>query len=95
MKETVKVIDLAKNAKYPQYDDLCIDDWDTCRCVFRQEKDFDAEKGFVDWEIVVQRLSDNKFFKFTYTQYGHNGDDLKEQIAYEVFEKEKIVKYYE
>ena len=95
MKEKIKVIDLAKNNKYPNDNDLCIDDWDTCKCVYRKEKNFDSEKGFIDYEIVVQRFSDNKFFKFTYTQFGHNGDDCKEQIAYEVEEKEKVIKYYE
>lgn len=94
-KETIRVADLAKNAKYPNNTDLCIDDWDTCHCVHREERDFDAEKGFIDYEIVIQRYLDNKFFKFVYTQFGHNGDDMLEQIAYEVEEKEKMVKYYE
>jgi len=94
MKETIRVEELAKNAKYPNQD-LCIDDWDTCKCVYREKKYYDSEKGFIDYEIVVKRNSDGKFFKFTYTQFGHNGDDILEQTAHEVEEKEKTVKYYE
>lgn len=94
-REVIKVSDLAINAKYPGDLSLCIDDWDTCSIVQRGQVSFDAEKGFVDYEVVVQRLTDGKFFQFTYTQFGHNGDDAKEQLAYEVEEKEKVVKYYE
>lgn len=94
-KEKIEVSTLAKNDKYPNDNNLCIDDWDTCGCVSRIEKNFDAEKGFVDYEVVIQRYSDGKFFKFTYTQFGHNGDDIREQIAYEVEKKEKMIKYYE
>ena len=94
-KEKIKVIDLAKNAKYPNDNDLHIGDWDTCRCIYKESTYYDSEKGFIDYDIVVQRKSDNKFFKFTYTDFGHGQDNIKEQIAYEVEEKEKLVKYYE
>ena len=59
------------------------------------KQNFDAEKGYIDYETVIQRISDKKFFKFTYTQFGYNGNDMKNQIAEEVFEKEKMTKYYE
>jgi len=95
MGETIRVKDLAVNAKYPDDKDLCIDDWDTCACVSREQVDFDAEKGFCDYEVVIQRYSDDKFFKFTYTQFGHEGSDILEQRAREVFEKTKTVTYYE
>lgn len=95
MKEKINVSDLAKNSKYPNDDDLQIDDWDTCKLVDRKEQGFDAEKGFIDYEVVVKRNSDGKFFKFTYTQFGHNGDDAREQTAVEVEEKTKMVTYYE
>jgi V8-like Glu-specific endopeptidase len=94
-KEKINVIDLATNAKYPDDKNLSIDDWDACKLIQREEHGFDAEKGFIDYKIVVQRLSDNKFFKFNYTQYGHSGSDILEQTAIECEEKEKIVKYYE
>jgi hypothetical protein len=94
-RETVKIKDLAKNDKYPDHKDLCIDDWDTCGTASRIEKNFDAEKGFVDYEIVIQRWSDGKYFKFTYTQFGHNGDDILEQTGVEVFPKTIEVVVYE
>ena len=94
-REKIKVIDLAKNAKYPNDKDLCIDDWDTCRVVKEKQCNFDSEKGYTDYEVVIRRLSDNKFFKFTYTQFGHNGDNIREQIATEVFPKEKTITVYE
>lgn len=58
------------------------------------ECDFDAEKGFIDHECVIQRESDGKYFKFTYTQFGYNGSDLLEQTAEEVKRKEKTIYYY-
>lgn len=70
-------------------------DWDTCNLIEDVEKDFDGEKGFIDHEIVVQRISDEKFFKFTYTEYGQGDNNMSEQTAVEVFEKEKTIKYYE
>ena len=94
-REKINVSDLATNAEYPNDDDLCIDDWDTCKCVFRKEENFDSEKGFIDYEVVVQRLTDGKYFKFTYTQFGHNGDDSREQTAVEVFPVEKTVIVFE
>lgn len=91
----IKVSELAKNAKYPDDNDLCIDDWDTCSCVYREEKNFDAEKGFIDYEIIVLRFIDNKFYKFSYTQFGHNGNDILNQTAVEVQPKNKTITYYE
>lgn len=94
-KEIIRVSDLATNVKYPDDNDLSIDDWDTCKCIYQENISFDGEKGFVDIEVVVQRLSDNKFFKFTYTDYGRGESSLLEETAYEVEEKEKVIKYYE
>lgn len=94
MKEKINVKDLAINSKYPGDDELCIDDWDTCVEVERKQISFDSEKGFVDYRVVIQRISDGKFFKFEYTQFGCNGNNIREQIAVEVEEKEKVIKYY-
>lgn len=94
-REKIKIADIATNAKYPDDNDLCMDDWDTVWVIERKEKDFDADKGFIDYECVVQRRSDEKFFKFTYTQFGYNGDDARDQTAEEVFPKEKTITVYE
>lgn len=95
MKETIKVADLATNAEYPDETGLSIDEWDTYEVIEEKQTSYDREKGFVNYDIIVQRLSDSKFFKFSYTQFGHNGDNILEQTAYEVQEKTKTVKYYE
>ena len=94
-RETVLMEDLCHNAKYPGDTDLCMDDWDTIWVIEENQVYYDTEKGFCDYECVFQRKSDEKFFKFTYTQYGHNGDNILEQEAYEVFKKTKTVEYYE
>ena len=91
---SIKVKDLAVNAKYPGDEDLCIDDWDTCVQVQDIQVGYDAEKGFIDHEIVVKHNSDGKYFKFEYTQFGHSGSNILEQTAREVQEKTKTVKYY-
>lgn len=52
-----------------------------------KECNFDAEKGFIDHECIIHRDSDNKFFKFTYTQFAYHGTDLLEQVAEEVFRR--------
>jgi len=71
------------------------EDWDGYKLIEQNECDFDGEKGFVDYKCVVQRISDGKFFGFTYTQFGHNGSDLLDQTMQEVFEKTKIITVYE
>jgi hypothetical protein len=71
------------------------EDWDGYKLIQDTEKDFDKEKGFINHEIIIQRISDMKYFKFTYTEFGHNGSDLLEQVAGEVVRKEKITYYYE
>lgn len=94
-KERIRTSDIAKNSKYPHMKDLCVEDWEGFSVVQFIEKDFDSEKGFVDYEIVIQRHSDDKYFKFTYTEFGNNGNDADEQVAIEVFPKEKIIIVYE
>ena len=71
------------------------DDWDGFALVETKEKDYDSEKGFVDYECVVKRLSDGKFFKFSYTQYGHNGSSLLEETMVEAFPREKVITVYD
>lgn len=94
-RETVRVADLAKNDKYPNNNDLCIEDWDTVGVMDTKQIRYDSEKGSIDIECVVKRLSDGKFFKFKYTQFGYSGDDSRDQIAYEVFPKQMTITYYE
>lgn len=50
-----------------------------------QEQDFDSEKGFIDSVFILKRVSDGKFFRVIYTDYGHGNNNLLEQEAEEVF----------
>lgn len=88
-RETINVKDLAKNDEYPDDKNLDPDDWDTCNVISQTQISYDSEKGFVDYEVVIQRFSDDKFFKFQYTQFSHYGDDILEQKAWEVHKKKK------
>lgn len=39
---------------------------------------FDCEKGYCDYEVIIKRISDGKFFKGQYTDYGkHEGEVAK------------------
>ena len=49
---------------------------------------FDGEKGYVDYECVLQREKDDKFFKFTYSDWGRGEGNFLEQTAVEVEKKE-------
>lgn len=87
--------DLATNAEYPNDKNLHYDDWDTIKVIENKIESADTEKGFTDQVLIFQRLSDGKYFRVDYTEYGHNGDNLIEQKGYEVFKKTKIIDYYD
>lgn len=95
LRESVKIVDIAKNSKYPTMEDLHPDDWEGFRVVQDEECNFDSGKGYIDHEMVIRRMSDDKYFKFTYTQYGYSGSDCLEQTAVECVRKEKTIYYYE
>jgi hypothetical protein len=86
-RETIKIRDV-HDQDYPE-------DWEGYILIEQDECDFDAEKGFVDYKCVVQRISDDKYFGFKYTQFGYNGSDLLDQTMKEVFEKTKTITVYE
>ena len=95
MKEILKIREIAKNSKYPDAKDLHPDDWEDFRTIEDTEHSYDPEKNMVDHDMIVQRKSDGKYFKFTYTQYHYSGSNILEQTAHEVFQKTKTVTYYE
>ena len=66
---------------------------DGFKFVEKNQVSFDAEKGFVDYEVTLQRESDGKFFKGQITQQGYHGTELSETFK-EVNEKTKTVSYY-
>ncbi len=69
--------------------------WRLFGIISERELNFDAEKGFVDIEIIFRRKSDGLYFKTTYTQFGHNGNNLLEQKAIRVYPKEVTTTIYE
>lgn len=87
VREKIRIGDI-HTEEYPE-------DWDGYILIKQDECDFDGEKGFVDYNCVIQRLSDGKFFGFQYTQFGHNGSDLLDQTMEEVFPKQKTITVYE
>lgn len=38
---------------------------------------FDGEKGYCDYEVIIKRISDGKFFKGQYTDYGKHEGEVK------------------
>jgi len=80
-RETVRLRDICTEER-PEYG--LSNGWNLIKS---EECNFDAEKGFIDHECIIQRKSDSKYFKFEYTQFGYNGTDLLEQTASEVFRR--------
>lgn len=55
---------------------------------------FDGEKGYCDYEIIIKRISDGKFFKGQYTDYGQHEGEVK-KVWVEVFPKQVTTIIYE
>lgn len=85
-REKIYIKDLS-DANYP-------DDIDGFSIVQKEEENFDTEKGFIDFVCIAKRKSDEKFFKFKYTQYGYGGSNLAQQSMTEVFPMEKTITVY-
>lgn len=54
------------------------------------QKDFDGEKGHSTYDYIFQRVSDGKYFKLEYTDYGYNGDNLGDNNLEEVYPEYEI-----
>jgi len=61
-----------------------------------QEKQtyFDGEKGYCDYEVIIKRISDNKYFKGQYTDWGQHDGKVK-QVWVETFPKQVTTIIYE
>jgi hypothetical protein len=70
-------------------------DWQNCNIVYERQLYYDSNEGFLTTEVIVQRKSDNKFFKFSYTEYPGKGTNVIKQKAKEVFPKQKTITVYE
>jgi hypothetical protein len=82
-----------KNIIDPRYPNIY--DIDGFKGIEMKQSGYDVEKGFCDWDCVIQRISDGKYFKFTFTEFGHNGNSMAEEIAVEVNKKTKTIYFYE
>ena len=60
----------------------------------KEESSFDGEKGFVDYDIIIQRKSDGKFFKGEATDYGRHEREVDPNFR-EVFPRQKTITVYE
>lgn len=58
------------------------------------QENFDGEKGYVEYDIIIQRKTDGKFFKGTGEDWGR-GEQEVIPYFYEVQRKEKTIYYYE
>lgn len=86
-KEKIELADVHKY-NYP-------DDWDGYVTIEETQDSFDGEKGFVDMIVIFQRLSDSKYFRVNYCNYGRGESDFLEQTAVEVTKKQKTIDYFE
>jgi hypothetical protein len=73
--------------------DLHPDDWDDFEVMEENIISHDREKGSSEKQLIIKRLSDDKYFKIEYTQWL---DDCEfEDFAYEVFPKTITTIIYE
>jgi len=91
----IPIKELATHSKYPDELMKQPDDWDGCKIIYRKIITVDSEKNSIEYETVVQRKSDNRFFKFSYTEAVHVHTDILEQEAIEVFPKHQMITTYE
>ena len=59
-----------------------------------EQTDFDTEKAFATFEIIVRRLSDGKYFKVDHSRWGAGGRQTNPIIT-EVFPKQITTTIYE
>ena len=62
--------------------------------VKKEQTYFDGEKGYVQYDIIIQRESDGKYFKGTGEDWGRGEREVDPEFE-QVFKKEKITYYYE
>lgn len=55
---------------------------------------FDSEKKYCDYEVIIKRVSDGKFFKGQYTGWGHGINEV-EMVWVETFPKAITTVIYE
>lgn len=66
------------------------EDW---KWIEETQTDFDSEKGCADFEVIVQRISDKKFFKLKMTKWSAGEREYNYTLE-EVFPVEKTITIY-
>jgi hypothetical protein len=56
---------------------------------------YDSEKHYVDKEIILKRVSDGKFFKGEFSDWGSGGKEWFDYTFKEVFPKQVTTTVYE
>ena len=88
-REIVALRDIAHSDSHAE------DSIDGFQVVEEEQVYYDGEKGYIELNCVIQRESDGKYFKFSYTRWPQGNGDLKRQVAHEVKRKERMVYYYD
>jgi len=55
---------------------------------------FDGEKGYTDYEVIIKRVSDGKFFKGQHTDFGRHEGEVQ-PVWVETFPKQVTITIYE
>lgn len=64
------------------------------KIVEEEQTEFDAEKGFCSYEVIIEDVETNKFYRGKYTVLGHNGTEVEPEFE-EVFPKTVTTTIYE
>ena len=67
---------------------------ETYLMVSKEQTDFDGEKGYVSYRLIIQRESDGKYFEGYGEDWGRGEREINPHFN-EVSKKEKITYYYE
>jgi len=89
-KQGKEIIDISDITEYGYPDDIL-----GFTLIEQNAENFDGEKGFIDYDCIIQREKDGKFFSVEYTEFGQGESDLLDQTAVEVKRKERMTYYYE
>ncbi len=75
-------------------DDTIDHDGEVYEFVTKEQKSFDGEKGYITYDVIIQRKSDGKYFKGKAEDWGRGEREVNPKFV-EVQRKEKITYYYE
>jgi hypothetical protein len=68
--------------------------WDDFKIIEENDNYYDLNDGYAEMIVIVQRISDSKYFKGRYTTYTYDGNEYDTTLE-EVFPIEKTIIVYE